>query len=717
LVEAARTSLSRGRPEGTDATGRLDLVDRLRAAPDIGASASGALQWLAAHAGIERGLFARVDETERELVGVAGYGVPDSAVPSVRLDCRDYDTPLSWVITGTDLASFDAAELGKRADDMLLGPGPITAAPVFPGNATQAGGLLLLTPADDGGIDEDAVEWAASVLGMRLGQLMQGGDGRPTWGERLKRERAWLYGVIEAVTDPILLTDPEGRILIANRGAEDLFVAEADASEGRRHAVALNNLMFSASLAPLSQLDNARRRELLLVDPVDGSDLLLELISTPLQIRSGEMGKVAILRNVTDLNRAFDELQTNYKKLHKTEAEARGERDRLDLILNSVADPILVTNAEGEVVLMNPPAARILTVGDESDHAAERRVRANDAMLSSFLSNVYTRAKQPWRAELKLTDPESGAELPIEAIGTTYAEASGESAVVTVLHDRSEAAEKARLYEQVFRHSAELEEKVREATAELAEQNELLRRQALELERASAMKSQFLANVSHELRTPLNAMLGYTSLLLESVYGELTPQQHDKLSRVAANANHLTTIITDVLDIAKIEAGKIPVTIEEFRLSDLVEAVLAEFEPLVADSDLEVCVDVSREIPPLRSDPGKVKQIVINLFSNALKFTADGSVSLAARHDETRDLVTIEVVDTGIGISADNQKAVFEAFGHSAHPLTTDKSGAGLGLSISRRLAEVLGGKIELESAPGEGSTFKLTIPRRLPSS
>jgi signal transduction histidine kinase len=106
-----------------------------------------------------------------------------------------------------------------------------------------------------------------------------------------------------------------------------------------------------------------------------------------------------------------------------------------------------------------------------------------------------------------------------------------------------------------------------------------------------------------------------------------------------------------------------------------------------------------------------------NLFSNALKFTADGSVSLAARHDETRDLVSIEVVDTGIGISSEDQKAVFEAFGRSANPLTTDKRGAGLGLSICRRLAEVLGGKIELESAPGEGSTFKLTIPRRLPSS
>jgi PAS domain S-box-containing protein len=571
---------------------------------------------------------------------------------------------------------------------MFPASGPITAAPVFPGDETQAGGLLLLMPADDRGIDEDAVEWSASVLGMRLGQLMQGGDGRPAWGERLKRERAWLGGIIEAVTDPILLTDAEGRILIANRGAEDLFVAEVDASEGRRHAVALNNLMFSASLAPLSQLDDARRRELLLVDPVDGSDLLLELISTPLQVHSGEMGTVAILRNVTDLNRAFDELQTNYKKLHHTEAEARGERDRLDL-----------------------------TVGDHSDHAAERRIQANDAVLSSFLSNVYTRVKQPWRAQLKLTDPETGAELPIEAIGTTYGEASGETAVVTVLHDRSEAAEKARLYEQVFRHSAELEEKVREATAELAEQNELLRRQALELERASAMKSQFLANVSHELRTPLNAMLGYTSLLLENVYGELTPLQHEKLSRVTANANHLTTIITDVLDIAKIEAGKMPVSIEEFRLCELVEAVLAEFEPLVADSDLEVRVDVPRDIPPLRSDAGKVKQIVINLFSNALKFTAEGSISLAARHHESDDLVSIEVVDTGIGISASDQKSVFDAFGQSAHPLTIDKSGAGLGLSICRRLAEVLGGKIELESAPGEGSTFKLTIPRRLPSS
>src|SRR4029079_17857948 len=131
--------------------------------------------------------------------------------------------------------------------------------------------------------------------------------------------------------------------------------------------------------------------------------------------------------------------------------------------------------------------------------------------------------------------------------------------------------EKAQLYEQVKRHSEELKEKVQEATAELAEQNELLRRQALELEQASVMKSQFLANVSHELRTPLNAIIGYTHLLLEGVSGDLTRTQRDKLARVDSNAQHLLSIINDLLDITRIESGKMPVHLETLRLAELVD--------------------------------------------------------------------------------------------------------------------------------------------------
>jgi signal transduction histidine kinase len=304
--------------------------------------------------------------------------------------------------------------------------------------------------------------------------------------------------------------------------------------------------------------------------------------------------------------------------------------------------------------------------------------------------------------------------VPVEAISGKVQSNRGEDmATVTILHDLTEAMEKARLYEQVKRHSEELREKVREATTELAEQNERLRRQAFQLEQASAAKSQFLANVSHELRTPLNAILGYTHLLLEGVSGELAPRQNEKLQRVDSNARHLLAIINDLLDIARIESGKMPIQVERFDLRELVDEVMAEVEPLITGTQLAVTHAIAPAVPEVRSDRQKVKQIVLNLLSNALKFTPEGSVSIRLGYLEESEQISIAVADTGIGISEDNQKTIFEAFGQADSSYTKRHSGTGLGLSICRRLATLLGGDISVSSRLGEGSTFSLVFPRR----
>jgi signal transduction histidine kinase len=302
----------------------------------------------------------------------------------------------------------------------------------------------------------------------------------------------------------------------------------------------------------------------------------------------------------------------------------------------------------------------------------------------------------------------------VEAIsGRVSSQRGEEAAVVTILHDLTDAVEKAQLYEQVKRHSEELWEKVRQATAELAEQNELLRRQAFQLEQASAAKSQFLANVSHELRTPLNAIIGYTHLMLEGVSGDLMPPQRDKLGRVDSNARHLLSIINDLLDIARIESGKLPIQVEKLVLPDLVDEVMAEVEPLIAGTSLEVTRRIAPTMPELRTDRQKVKQIVLNLLSNALKFTPQGSVSIVLDYHAADEEVSVAVADTGIGISTDNQQTIFEAFGQADSSYAKRHGGTGLGLSICRRLATILGGRITLVSTLGEGSTFTLFLPRR----
>jgi PAS domain S-box-containing protein len=470
-------------------------------------------------------------------------------------------------------------------------------------------------------------------------------------------------------------------------------------------------MLFSASLFTSAQAAGPTRQELPLVDPIEGQDLLFELMTSPVKVRRGETAIVSVLRNVTDLRRAGEELEENYRRLRLAEAQTRAERDRLDLILSSVVDPILVTDGEGKIVLMNPPAERMFTAASRAGREAERRVRANDAVFTSFISTLFTGPSQRRRGELSLVDPGTGSAVPMEAIsGTVLARGGEDTWTVTILHDLTEAA---RLYEQVKRHSEELREKVQEATAELAEQNELLRRQALELEQASAMKSQFLANVSHELRTPLNAIIGYTHLLLDGVSGELSGGQRDKLSRVDSNAQHLLAVINDLLDIARIESGKMPVHLEVLRLPELIHEVMAEVEPLIARTRLEVSYRVPDGTPEVESDRKKVKQILLNLLSNSLKFTPQGSVSIDVRTTIRR--VSIAVSDTGIGISEEAQKRLFEAFGQPDSSYARKAGGTGLGLSICRRLASLLGGDILVKSRLGEGSTFTLVLPLELP--
>ncbi|MCK6592301.1 MAG: ATP-binding protein, partial [Polyangiaceae bacterium] len=265
----------------------------------------------------------------------------------------------------------------------------------------------------------------------------------------------------------------------------------------------------------------------------------------------------------------------------------------------------------------------------------------------------------------------------------------------------------------------ELDLKVRAATAALLQhnellnqQNELLNQQRLALEQASSAKSQFLANMSHEFRTPLNAILGYTSMLLQGMGGELSPQQTQMLARVDSNGKNLLSLINDILDISRIEAGKMPVHFGEFRVSEVVPELVAELDSMIARSKLEIITKLG-EVPLLRSDRQKVKQILLNLITNALKFTPKGSVTITTGYDAEKRVLFASVSDTGIGISEADQAKLFNDFQQADSSPTRQYGGAGLGLSICRRLASMLGGRITLESKVGEGSTFTLILPRQ----
>jgi len=692
---------------GVDLEARLAIAEFLLTSTDLQASARRAVDWLIAHTDVEQAIVAVSDLLSGQILLVAEHGVSSSAIVDFSLSRDDEAHPLVRALARPDATYFEPKSLTFHPPL----DGPFHAVPLRSEDEQGTYGLLLTTARSPELHPE--VAWLARMLAKQVARLLS----RATLAEtRFGQERMLLYSIINAVTDPILLTDTEGKLIIANTHAEKLFAAPEEASEGWRRAVGLNNMLFSAALSTSAMArTELARRELLLVDPLEGSDLLFELLSSRAKDERQGTYVVSILRNVTDLARAKEEIEESYRTLRLAQAEVRDERHRLELIIDSVADPIIVTDPEGDIVLMNEPAERMFTVPPQASDLAQRRVQANGAHLTSFVSNVLTRSGESrYRGELQLTDPLTGRAAPAEGLAGQILSEQGELIwVVTILHDLTEALEKARLYEQLKEASAELERKVQEATAELAEQNELLRRQHIALEQASALKSQFLANMSHEFRTPLNAILGYTHMLLNGVSGAVTENQRKSLVRIDSNSRHLLALINDILDITRIEAGRMPLTVSRFAIPQLIDEVMAELEPIIKRSNLTVGAKVKGKLPTIRSDRQKVKQIVLNLLSNALKFTPAGSVTITATHDAAAKAVVIAVSDTGVGIAPEDQGKVFEDFRQLDSSPARGYGGTGLGLSICRRLSQMLGGTIELDSQVGKGSTFALTLPVR----
>jgi signal transduction histidine kinase len=240
---------------------------------------------------------------------------------------------------------------------------------------------------------------------------------------------------------------------------------------------------------------------------------------------------------------------------------------------------------------------------------------------------------------------------------------------------------------------------------------ESARVQARDLERAISERSRFFASLSHELRTPINAVIGYNHLLREKIFGPLNERQEEAVDKANRSAQHLLELVDDILDISKIEAGKLEIYPEEVDLAALLEDTATSLQLQARKKDIELAVDTPGVVR-VTTDPARVRQIVLNLLSNAVKFTDQGRVDLRLEPDHD-DRVTVRVRDTGPGIRADDRERIFEEFEQGSTGGST--AGTGLGLAISRRLAELLGGDLTVDSELGVGSTFILTLPRTHP--
>lgn len=714
MSRPTRSFLAPGHVDITKAEARASLCEALLAAQDATQCAQLVVSWLRTHAGIDQVMCALRDEdlSIPRLLGCAGAGVSSTHVRTFSLSLLDRTHPLSSALLTSKPQIFQGPRL-DRIQGVAWSKSALVAQGVFGPEDGEVLGLLLCAP--PAAWARPVLTWVTALFGQCLARLR---DARLASArlEHLERERQILGAMLGAISDPIVLADTQGRPCPVNAQAEALFSASEDASEGRRRAVALNHMLFAAAFGAhdLNALA-PQRRELALVDPSDGSELRFEITARHVASAQSASGTVIVLQNISELHRATAEIAENNRLLRVAEASLRAERDRLDLVIDSIADPILVTDPCGNVLMMNAPAERLF--GETAAHPrAPEGNPIHDLNLSSFVSSLFFSGDEmKLRSELELTTRLSSEPLPVEAVAEKIVSERGEvTAIVTVLHDRREAIEKTTLCEQLERASSELEEKVREATTELIQQNELLRRQHLELEQASELKSQFLANMSHEFRTPLNAILGYTSMLLQGVGGEMSAQQKRMLSRVDSNSRHLLSIINDILDISRIEAGRMPLHLSSFRLEELIVEVITEVEPLITKSGLTVTADMAPELPVVTSDRHKVKQIVLNLLTNALKFTPSGTVRIECARAQKRRNVRVSIIDSGIGIAESDLAHIFDDFRQADSSPTRQYGGAGLGLAICKRLAAMLSGQMSLESKLGEGSAFSLIIPTRV---
>ena len=268
-----------------------------------------------------------------------------------------------------------------------------------------------------------------------------------------------------------------------------------------------------------------------------------------------------------------------------------------------------------------------------------------------------------------------------------------------------------------LRHATELAEQeaqsaeqLREVNEQLRAANEELRARQAELERAMGARSRFYASMSHELRTPINAVLGYTTLMIDEIYGPLTTRQTESLRRVEKAAKHLLELVNDVLDLSKIEAGRIELHVEPVSFPMLIEDLFVSVRPLADDSGVQLTSRHEGDSHRITTDPRRVRQIILNLLSNAIKFGQGKPVEVRTV-PQPGGGIEIHVRDEGIGIAPEHVTRIFEEF---VQLTRSDEQGTGLGLPISRRLTELLGGTLSVESEPGQGSTFCLSLPAKI---
>jgi PAS domain S-box-containing protein len=491
---------------------------------------------------------------------------------------------------------------------------------------------------------------------------------------KLQRERQWIESIMKSVADPIVLTDLDNQILLQNRRAEELFSGSANAGEGKRRALKMNDLLFSAYLSSATvSSSEVIQRDITLVDPIEGSDIHFEVISTPAANARGEpLGLVSIFRDVTDLREANEELARNFVKLQQAEAESRRERDRLDLIIENVGHPIVVCDSAGNFILFNRRAELLFQENKSFNSSASTAVRTNAVKLTSFISTLASASETGRQAEIELIDPEDNRSLPMEITAREVLDATGQvTAVVSILHDLTE---------------------IRELERRRVEQ------QLFESEKLAAV-GRLAASIAHEVNNPLEAIKNALYLMQSGPEG-------DKNSRFLEIARKETERVSHIIR-QMLGFARRPGEVDWVDVNQLLEETLVLMEKRMRQLRIHVARSFDESLPMIRARADQLRQVFLNLILNAQQaIKGEGQITITtSRYEQAlQPSIVVQLSDSGVGIAEDDLARIFDPF------FSTGKKGTGLGLWVTQDIVRQHGGRIEVSSEPGRGTVFTIVL-------
>jgi signal transduction histidine kinase len=660
------------------------------------------LEGLSRALGYSRAIVALYDPARAALRGTVGLNVPDALVESIEIPLGEAESPMVIALReGMPVRVDDTRSQSLLREDALglLLEMEITSFAVVPlcssseqfelatwqGRDVPAVGVVILSKND---LITDADIDRLMPFATQAGEALV----RASDVERLKDsseqhaiEKEWLYWMVNGFADPVVLTDANNDIILENLRAETLFKADPDDSDGKRRAIYMNNFLFTANLSKSKLDQNAAGRsavDLTLVDPIEGTELLFEMRSMPAtNYFNGSRGTVSVLTNITDLRHATEQVTQNVHRLQTAEEEIRLERDRLDLIMRSVPNPIILLDIDNQPILMNHEALRLFQASPRDSQRGRRAqvCMSNEAKFTSFVSQLRLDPAQRMSGEIVLTDPDTREPLDMAVTSTEVRDEMGTvAATVSVMQDVSRLRElERRRIEQILFDSEKLA-----ATGRLA------------------------ASIAHEINNPLEAIKNALYLLSNKI---AVDDPNGKFLQIATReTERVSRILRQMLGFYR--APKM----EPTDINHLIEESEGLIEKHLRQNRVRVENDLDPRLPPVIASADQIKQVLLNLMLNGQQaMPGGGTIYVSTRVSHGADpeylmseSVHIQIRDTGRGIAEEHLPHIFEPFFS-----TKDERGTGLGLWVSQGIVQAHGGSIKLRSREGRGTVFSVALP------